>query len=217
MTDEPTRPASARRWLLAAVLVGLALQTYHYLRRPVMWHDEAAITFNILSKSAVELLGPLRYAQAAPPLFLWAERAVCLVLGDDVYALRLVPFVASCLALLVFAAVARHWLPGHAAAWVVLLFGTSDRFLRHGCEVKPYAVDLLVSTAVLAAYTFTRAWPLRHRMALFTLAAPPLLWLSYPACFLCAGLLAAVLPEVWRDRSPRTGLLYAVWAGVVAV
>src|SRR5262249_56939959 len=31
-----------------------------------------------------------------------------------------------------------------------------------------------------------------------------------------AGLLAALLPEVWRERSLRTGLLYALWAGAVA-
>jgi hypothetical protein len=215
MTGAPSRPEISR-WLVAAVVVGLALQGYHYLRRPVMWHDEAYITVNILTKSAAELLGPLRYAQAAPPLFLWAERGLCLLLGDDLYVLRLVPFVASCLALLLFAAVTRHWLPNTAAAWVVLLFGTSDRFLRHGCEVKPYAVDLFVSSAVLAAYTFTRGWPLRRRLALYALAAPPLLWLSYPACFLYAGLLVALLPEVWRELNLRTGLLYALWAGVVA-
>jgi hypothetical protein len=215
MTDAPTRPGISR-WFVAAIAVGLALQAYHYLRRPVMWHDEAFITVNILTKSAAELLGPLRYAQAAPPLFLWVERGLCLLLGDDLYVLRLVPFVASCLALLLFAAVARHWLSNTAAAWAVLLFGTSDRFLRHGCEVKPYAVDLFVSTAVLAGYTITRGWPLRRRIALFALAAPPLLWLSYPACFLYVGLLAALLPEVWRERGLRTGLLYALWAGVVA-
>ncbi len=202
---------------MAAVLIGLALQAYHYLRRPVMWHDEAAITLNVLSRDAIELLGPLRYAQAAPPLFLWAERGLCLLLGDGLYALRLVPFLASCLALLLFVGVARYWLPASSAAWTVLLFGTSDRFLRHGCEVKPYAVDLLVSTAVLAAYTSMRGWPLRRRIGLYALAAPPLLWLSYPACFLYAGLLIALLPEVGRERSLFTGLLYGLWAGVVAV
>jgi hypothetical protein len=216
MTDDPTRPRGAGRWLMAAVLAGLSLQAYHYLRRPVMWHDEAAITANILVKDFADLLGPLRYAQAAPPLFLWAERGLCLLVSDDVYALRLVPFVASCLALVLFACVARHWMPDPAAAWTVLLFGTSDRFLRHGCEVKPYAVDLLVSSAVLAAYTFTRTWPLRRRIVLYALAAPPLLWLSYPACFPYAGLLAALLPEVWRDRRGRTALLYGCWAAVVA-
>jgi hypothetical protein len=217
MTAEPTRPPGLDRWLVVAVLIGLTLQAYHYLRRPVMWHDEAAITMNILSKDAVELLGPLRFAQAAPPLFLWAERGLCLLLGDDLSVLRLVPFLASCLALLLFACVARYWLPAPSAAWVVLLFGTSDRFLRHGCEVKPYAVDLLVCTAVLAAYTFTSRWAVRRRIGLFALAAPPLLWLSYPACFLYGGLLIALLPEVWRGRSLATWLLYAIWAGVVAV
>src|SRR5690606_13606385 len=89
--------------LLVILVTGTALRSYHYFRDPSMWHDEAALVVNVLQKSWGELLGPLYWAEAAPPLFLWALRGVSLVLGDGTLALRLIPFVASCLVLVLFA------------------------------------------------------------------------------------------------------------------
>src|SRR5438128_12417 len=78
--EYPPRPArrqatmSARsRFVVGLVLLGLALRGYHYLRGPSMWHDEAAVAVNVLDKDYQGLLGPLRFHEAAPPLFLWVE------------------------------------------------------------------------------------------------------------------------------------------------
>src|SRR5205823_10849940 len=94
-------------WTGLLVTLGLALRLYHYLRDPSMWHDEAALVLNVLGKSFTGLLGPLFFAEAAPPLFLWVEKAVALLLGDGTFALRLVPFLASCAALVGVVGVAR--------------------------------------------------------------------------------------------------------------
>src|SRR6478609_6762568 len=92
------------RFLIFVAAAGVGLRAFHFVRDPSMWHDEAALVLNVLQKRFGELLGPLRFAEAAPPLFLWIERAVSLSLGDTSLALRFVPFIASCL---VVALVAR--------------------------------------------------------------------------------------------------------------
>jgi hypothetical protein len=68
---------SRRLSIATAVLVtiGLGLRSFHYLRDPSVWHDEAVLMVNILSKSFGELFGPLDFNQAAPPLFLWIAKA----------------------------------------------------------------------------------------------------------------------------------------------
>src|SRR5262249_6781698 len=58
-------------WTGCLVAVGLGLRLYHYLRDPSMWHDEAALVLNVLDKGFRSLWGPLFFAEAAPPLFLW--------------------------------------------------------------------------------------------------------------------------------------------------
>ncbi len=82
-------------WTAGLVLLGLALRLFHYLRNPSVWHDEAALVLNVLGKSFRELLGPLWFSEAAPPLFLWIEKVVTHTLGDGTYALRLVPFLTG--------------------------------------------------------------------------------------------------------------------------
>src|SRR5437762_13901671 len=95
-----------RFWTTSLVMLGLGLRLYHYVRNPSMWHDEAALVLNVLHKGFLDLLGPLSFAEAAPPAFLWIEKAVTLLLGDSTYALRLIPFLASCATLLLLVPIA---------------------------------------------------------------------------------------------------------------
>src|SRR5271169_3353423 len=128
---------------LAAVLLGLGLRGYHYFRGPVVWHDEAALIINVLDRDYASLLQPLRFHEAAPPLFLFLEKAVSVTLGDEPLAMRLPPFLASCGALLLLVPIARRLLPAAAVPWALLLFACSEQLLQHACEAKPYAFDVL--------------------------------------------------------------------------
>lgn len=189
--------------LLAAVAAGCGLRAYHYFRCPVVWHDEAALILNALRLPATALTGPLLYAEAAPPLFLAAEWAIARTLGDGVLALRLLPFLASVLAVVLFADLCRRTLPTHGAALAVGLFAVSDRLLWHACEAKPYALD--VFAAVLAAWWFVRTEgvPLARRCVPLVALAPVVVWSSYPACFVLGGLVLGLAPAALR--SGRTG------------
>jgi len=206
-------------WLLTAALLslGLGLRSYHYLRAPSVWHDEAALIVNVLGKDFTQLLGPLYFIEAAPPGFLWLEKSVCLLLGDGVSSLRLVPFLASCLALLLMVPLCRRVLSPQAVPWALLLFACSEQLLWHACEAKPYAVDVLVATVVLLTFVTTRGWSIIRRMVLFTLLAPPIIFLSYPAAFLCGGVLAALFLEVISEKSARTWVAYGLLALTVCV
>src|SRR5262249_10591781 len=154
-----------------------ALRTFSYLRNPSVWHDEAALVLNVLGQGFADLLGPLFYAEAAPPLFLWAERAVVLLLGDSTYALRLLPFLASCAALLLLVPVARALLRPAAVPWAVLLFAFNDHLLWHATEAKPYSLDVLVATALLALWCRTRGWSLERQLLLYAVLAPAVIFL----------------------------------------
>ncbi len=211
------------RWVSFAVVLGLALRTYHYLRCPPVWHDEAALVVNVLRLSFAEMLGPLLHAEASPPLFLWVERAAMLAFGDSEYAIRLVPFLASCLALVLFARLARRLLGSHAAALAVGLFAVSDRLLWHASEAKPYALDVLV--AVTAGWWFARttSWLPWKRCLPAVIVAPLAVWASYPGCFVCGGLILGLLPSAvrrdasWRDRTALGLLVFSVVAAFAAL
>jgi hypothetical protein len=210
-TESPTVAATSRA-LVAIVAFGLGLRIYHYLRNPGVWMDELFLLRNIVGKSYSELLGPLVCDQAAPPLFLWLEHTVWFVLGDSTFALRLIPLLASCGALLLLAYVARHCLRGDAVVWALLLFASSDKLVDHTVEAKQYLMDAFVAVAVPAVFLCTRHWTLGRRSLLFAALAPVVVLLSFPGCFVMGGLLLAMLPEVWSER--RT---IGAWLGYALV
>ena len=81
---------TTRLWLISLVALGLGLRAYHYLRVPAVWIDEAALIVNVLDKDYASLLGPLHFHEAAPPLFLWLEKAVSTTLGDGPRAIEII-------------------------------------------------------------------------------------------------------------------------------
>ncbi|MFL5342084.1 MAG: hypothetical protein ACJ8F7_18215 [Gemmataceae bacterium] len=215
MWDRLGERLGSRRAVYAVALFGCALRLFHYLRNPSVWHDEAALVVNVLANDFAALLGPLQWNEAAPPLFLWLERAAVLLLGDNTYALRLIPLVVSCLSLLLFAVTVRRWLNPWGAFWAMLLFAASDRMSWHAAEAKPYAVDVFVASAALFLAVQLRDCPLPWRILLFALLSPIAIFLSFPACFVAGAMLLHLAPEVWR-AGWRQRLLYVGWAVVVA-
>jgi hypothetical protein len=204
-----------RLTLTTAVLtLGLGLRLYHYLRNPSMWHDEAALVLNVLEKGFLDLLGPLSFAEAAPPAFLWIERGVTLLLGDGTYVLRLIPFLASCAALFLMVPIARVLRPA-AVPWALLLLACSDHILWHSCEAKPYAVDVFAATMLPAVFCCTNSWSLGWRLVVYGLLGPLLIFLVYPGCFLCGGLLVALVPAVWRARQVKIWLGYGLLVSAI--
>ena len=213
-----TSVTTRKEWLTGLLaMLGIVLRSGHYGRNPAMWHDEAALVMNVIEKGFLQLLGPLKYAEAAPPLFLWLERGVMLTVGDGTYALRLIPYLAGCFTVALMWAAARRILDCEAVVWAVLLLSCSDRLLWHCCEAKPYAVDALLAMGIITLYVVSQSWSINRRILVYAVLAPIAVWISYPGCFLYGGLLLVLLPEVWRDRRRSVRALYALLALVVVL
>lgn len=211
--------------VLATVLVGLgiALRLYDYWQDPSLWFDETALMLNVLSRNYADLLGPLDHGQCGPPLFLWLEKALVEMCGDRPWVWRLPALMASCLSLLVLHGLCRRVLPPAGAAWAVAFLAFSDRMRWHTVEVRPYTMDVLVTVCLLAAWSWTDRWSAARRAALFALAAPPILLLSYPSIFVHAGLAIMLLLQLgsspnWKCRSFTLGCLsYGLFLAVVTL
>src|SRR5665213_435468 len=146
--------ASAARWiLLLGILLGIACQLQEYAHDTSYWHDEASIVLNVRNRSAAQLLQTLDYDQAAPPLFLLAERALFKTLGDGEMSLRLLPLLSGILAVIAFGFLARRLLSTPWDALATILFALSDHLVSRATEVKPYVTDVLVCVALLLAAT----------------------------------------------------------------
>lgn len=176
-------------WTWSLVALGLALRSVHFFRGPSVWHDEAALLLNV-DLTFAEMLGPLRHHEAAPPLFLMLERLVYLCGGDSEWALRLPAFLASCATVILKVPVARALVPAVVVPVAVGLIAGSEMLCWHSCEAKPYAVDALVALGLIAVGVLVRCE--RRQFWIYSLTAPALIWLSYPACFAFGGVILAL-------------------------
>jgi hypothetical protein len=68
------------------IIFGIVIRLVQYLNNRSLWLDEVNLALNIINRSYSELLNTLDYNQAAPPGFLWIEKLVTQLLGNNEYA-----------------------------------------------------------------------------------------------------------------------------------
>ncbi|MEZ4218083.1 MAG: hypothetical protein R3E88_16475 [Myxococcota bacterium] len=192
--------------LLTGVALGAVARVARYVDARSLWADEAALALNLWKRGALALAAPLDYGQAAPPGFLWLERALLVALGPGELVLRALPLAASLAAIPAFAALARRALAPRDARIALFLFATCEPLVFYASELKPYALDVLVGIALLALSldalrARARGAPLPvARLAVAGAVAP---WLSLPAVFALGALAIGLAIGSLRARAPR--------------
>jgi hypothetical protein len=200
----------------AAVLLGLIFRVAHFQNRGPFWGDEAAIAFNLLNRSFLELTRPLDLSQAAPVGFLMLEKAVGILSGMSESALRLPSLIAG-VSILAMAALALRSIYGHKAAAVgTLILSISPELIHFSSELKPYSLDAAVALGLLILSNRVcdrgtgSAW---LALGLTGVLAP---WFSFPSIFVLAGSGGVLLAKAALFKDQRqlrlAALVSVVWA-----
>jgi hypothetical protein len=202
------------------VILGIAWRTLRYALAFPLWGDEAFVAVTVLERDFAGLSRPPEFYQIVPPGFLACEWLMARWLGPGECALRLVPYLAGVASLVLFWRFCRGVATRRTTLLAVALLAASFYPVRHATEVKPYAIDLLVSLAITALgwATFRRPRDVRRWVGLIATAIVGV-WCSYPAVF-PAGAVAMLLGvRACRERSRSVGrrvsayvlLLVASW------
>jgi len=205
VTNAPSMPNDSdqrqiRHWLLITfvVSVGFILRSLQAFEDRALWLDEAMLALNVRRLSLTELCGPLYYDQAAPVGFLWLQKLASFAVSDGEIAARIVPWVAGCLALLIFAKVmfGRFAL---ASLPAVTAMAFSPTLICYSGEGKQYSADVLC--AVVALYVGLRwiQFPTARnatQTAFFCAIVP---WFSHTGVFFLPGVL--LLAVVFRKQT----------------
>ncbi len=196
---------SRRFWLILLVSIGVAWRLGRYFLNFPIFGDEAVVGLNILDRSYLGLLEPLRYIQACPFGFLWISKWIIIHFGTSSFAVRFLPLVASLVSLLLIYPIARQF----GGPWIALLatglLACSLSPARFSNDFKPYSIDLLVALS----YTGLGLWALRswrdgRPVLLLAVLTPIALALSYPSVFVAGAVSLALGLRYWRFRSAST-------------
>jgi hypothetical protein len=223
ITDYLRRWQARFRWLAArpvgvALALGVVLRLFLYFDGRGLWLDELSLRDNLSHRAARDLFATFTHTQLCPPAFFAVEWAVARVLGTGALALKLVPLLGGLAALFGFAALARRTLPAHAAWVAVWLFAVSGDLVVYASEAKPYSTDVAAAVVCTWAGLAIATVPVSRRRFLgFTALGAGLLWFSFPAALVLAGVGSSLILSavVERDR-PRVAALVLTAAGWAA-
>src|SRR4051812_30276845 len=200
----PTRGRFAGAVLVVAlVTLGIGLRAIPLVQNRNLWIDEAMLALNLVNRTPAQLLQPLDWNQGAPAGFLLLTKLAIEAVGPSEMGLRLVAFLGSALGLVAFAWLARQLLPRPAATFGLALFAVSPYLVSYAAECKQYATDAAVTVGLFAAAAGlllgergTRRW------VVLGLAGAAAVWCSHPAAFVLGGIGTALLAEaaLSRDR-----------------
>ena len=200
----------ARAVTVGAVLAGTAIRMEQYMTRRALWFDESSVGLNIVHRSYAGLLHPLDYNQGAPILWLWTERTLALVLGENEYSLRLVALLCGIATIVVAALLGRRLFGRWGAVLCAVMAAFAPAAVRYSSEVKQYSSDLLLSTLLLlvapvGAARSARPWVVWAAVGAFAV------WFSHPAVFVLVATAAVIGLAALRDgdRSTLVALIEA--------
>jgi hypothetical protein len=194
-----------RDWLgLSLVLVGLILRLRQYLVNRSLWLDEAMLANNIIGRDFAGLFRQLDNDQGSPVGFLLIEKAITRLLGDSEYALRLFPFLAGCLALVLMFLLTRKVASAFAGTLALALFAFSPALIYYTSEVKQYSSDVAILLALgLLFLDLSRIELKQNQIALLTFTGALVIWFSHPALFIIAALGLALFIQAVREKDRR--------------
>ena len=183
------RSSALKNVALGMIVIGVILRLFQYSLNRSLWLDESFIALNVVNKSFLELLGPLDYFQVAPIGFLFTEKALLLLLGNNEYILRLFPLVAGIVSLFLFYYLARHCIREQGALIAVGLFSLSAHLIYYSSEVKQYSSDVTIALLLLAVTMFIRSKKFTNlSIAFFGAIGGIAVWFSLPSVFVLAGI-----------------------------
>jgi hypothetical protein len=193
------------RWAVAVTIVaGLAWRVARFCEQFPIWGDEAMLLLNILERDYAGLMQQLRFAQVAPLLFLWLEKTAIFLFGTSEASVHFFPFLAGIAAFAIFWRTCRTSFTPVVASLAVCILVVSYYPVRHACEVKPYAFDLLYAALYCwLTLAFLRSHQTRWLIAL-AVATPIAVFSSYPSVFVAGGVSLVLLPQMrtasWSQR-----------------
>ena len=189
----------------AFVGLGVVIRSVRYLVKFPIWPDEAFLAANFIDAGWRDMLGALDYHQVAPLLFVWAEFLVVRLIGFTEYSLRLLPFICGIGSVFLFLHLCRRILKGSPLLLATAIFAVSYYPIRHGAEIKPYAVDLFISLILTIMAVEWLRKPSRTGWLWGLAGITPLaIGISFPAVFVAGGVSLGLLFRIFSGGGKKS-------------
>ena len=198
--------------------LGVFLRVWQYCANRSLWLDEALLASNIVNRSFAGLMQPLDYGQGAPIAFLFIEKSLIELFGNKDYVLRLVPLLASILAIFLMWRVAEAYIDGWGPLFALSFFAICEVLIYYASELKQYLSDVMYSLLLLTiAPKCLDVHRTPQRLMLFGLIGGVSVWFSHPVVFIIGSVFLVLTLDILKSKEPRVvRLRRLLWIGGAA-
>lgn len=176
-------------FLAAILLLGIILRFQAFLINRPLWHDESSLALNIIESGFAEYFIPLKYGQAAPPLFMILTKIITLFIGIKEAALRLFPFLCSLISVLLFYYFSNILLKNRLAILLAnFLFAVNYNLIYYSQEFKQYSSEAAICIVLFIVYAKTDIKEMKSKYAfILGIIAALSFGLAFPSVFITAS------------------------------
>lgn len=181
--------------LAFVILLGLLLRLHAYLVNHPLFVDEVLMQIAIVNQSYSKLFIPDPITHVIPFLYLFSIKFLLSLFGQNIFVLRLIPFLTSVASVGVFYLVCRNVFERF---WVrvlaLLLFCINFQLLFYTQFMRPYSISIFLTLLIIltALSLEIRKINLKQAFGLGLLSSIAFCF-SFPAVFVVAGVSAVYL------------------------
>jgi hypothetical protein len=169
-----------------------------------------------MHRSYSGLFGQLDFNQAAPVGFLLVQKLAVDSLGATPYAIRLVPFAAGVLSMMLLYPVAMRLVGRRAAIIALSLFAVSEPLMSYAATNKQYSLDVAVALGLYALALFLPDQMGGREAIALMLGGAIAVSLSHPAAFILVGIAPLIVARVRGGRRRDGVYLLGIGAACLA-
>ncbi len=212
----------SRPFQLLLIVLGAGFRLKHYLQNRSFWLDETVTAVSIVNRSWSEVLQQIPLAESfakQPYIFSVFEKVMVVWLGNQEWVLRLGPFCASILSIILFYIVTKRFFSPAVSTLALALFAFNPSFVYYAAELKPYSLDVLITTGLFLSAFWGLSRPFtRKKTLVLGITGAISLWLSNSAVFVLAAAATASLISIMlaRDYSRLKHLITAVFLWLIS-
>lgn len=152
---EPRLTATQWAALIVTLCVGVAVRLRIYLTDRSLWLDEASSALHMLRRGYFDVIRVMQFGEApvqsGPVGYWWTGKLMAQLLGPTEDALRLVPLLAGCAALVLIAWLAKKVIGPRGMLLAVAFMALAPSLVYYSDTCKAYTLDVCSTLLVLLA------------------------------------------------------------------
>lgn len=199
--------------LTIILAIVLRVKTYFFIRP--LWHDEASLAVNILSRNVFDFFTPLQYLQKAPPFFMSAVKIITNIFGAAELQLRLIPFLSSIGSIFLFLFLSKKVLFKKSSILIAnFLFAINYYLIYYSQEFKQYSTDVFLVLASLLLFEKIALEKLTYKkVILCSFLSMILILFSFPMLFIVPAFITLSLIKANKETIKKL-LCYILPIGI---